>query len=324
MRTPRAFAHRARNARVDKRERIANRKKDALPHVATERATTAGRRGGGAGARPRAARRPNRDRAMPGRLPQWRVLAGALLVSCQLSSRTAMADTTPADFSAQTRQALEFRQARRVRSALPRGARQISGRLARSARGRHADRAHAGLRRAVRRRPTRRSTPSQPELETVPARVRVRYLLERGRTRNSERRQGGGDAALQAKRSTLAARDTLPGADYYRVDALHMLGIAAPRRRAARLEPEGARGRGSRDRSARARLGGVAAHTTSAGRTSSAAIATTALDVLAEGAAAARSRRQPGDDPRREVDDRARLSRDRASSTTPRRSSKRS
>ena len=30
--------HRARNARVDKRERIANRKKDPQPHVATERA----------------------------------------------------------------------------------------------------------------------------------------------------------------------------------------------------------------------------------------------------------------------------------------------
>jgi electron transport complex protein RnfB len=29
--------HRARNARVGKRERIANRKKDALAHVATER-----------------------------------------------------------------------------------------------------------------------------------------------------------------------------------------------------------------------------------------------------------------------------------------------
>jgi len=55
----------------------------------------------------------------------------------------------------------------------------------------------------------------------------VRYLLERGRTRNS-----GGDrkaAVLLFKEALVVSRDdTLPGADYYRVDALHMLGIAAP------------------------------------------------------------------------------------------------
>lgn len=67
----------------------------------------------------------------------------------------------------------------------------------------------------------------QPQLQSAPARVRVRYLLERGRTRNS-----GGDkpAAVALFKEALAAseRDTLPEADYYRVDALHMLGIAAP------------------------------------------------------------------------------------------------
>ena len=63
------------------------------------------------------------------------------------------------------------------------------------------------------------------KLEPVPVRVRVRYLLERGRTRNS-----GGDksaaTALFKDAVALRARDTLPGADYYLVDPLHMLGIA--------------------------------------------------------------------------------------------------
>ncbi|MEO8347004.1 MAG: tetratricopeptide repeat protein [Betaproteobacteria bacterium] len=66
-----------------------------------------------------------------------------------------------------------------------------------------------------------------PLLDKVPVRVRVRYLLERGRTRNS-----GGDKAasvlLFTEAVTLWNSDTLPGADYYRVDALHMLGIATP------------------------------------------------------------------------------------------------
>ena len=66
-----------------------------------------------------------------------------------------------------------------------------------------------------------------PKLDQVPVRVRIRYLLERGRTRNS-----GGDkpAAIALFREAVALqdRDTLPGADFYRVDALHMLGIATP------------------------------------------------------------------------------------------------
>jgi tetratricopeptide (TPR) repeat protein len=65
------------------------------------------------------------------------------------------------------------------------------------------------------------------KLDQVPMRVRVRYLLERGRTRNS-----GGDkpAAIPLFKEAVAlrARDTLPGADFYLVDALHMLGIATP------------------------------------------------------------------------------------------------
>jgi tetratricopeptide (TPR) repeat protein len=73
----------------------------------------------------------------------------------------------------------------------------------------------------------------QAALDGHPSRVRVRYLLERGRVRNSsgmpERAVPLFEEALEA--STL---DTLPGADFYRVDTLHMLGIAAPP--AARLD----------------------------------------------------------------------------------------
>jgi len=65
-----------------------------------------------------------------------------------------------------------------------------------------------------------------PKLDAVPVRVKVRYFLERGRTRNSS---GEREAAVALFREALklSERDTLPGADFYRVDALHMLGIAA-------------------------------------------------------------------------------------------------
>jgi tetratricopeptide (TPR) repeat protein len=63
-------------------------------------------------------------------------------------------------------------------------------------------------------------------LDEPPARVRVRWLLERGRVRNSNGRPA--EAVPLFKEALAAAeKDALPGADYYRVDALHMLGIAA-------------------------------------------------------------------------------------------------
>jgi tetratricopeptide (TPR) repeat protein len=67
----------------------------------------------------------------------------------------------------------------------------------------------------------------EPSLVQAPARVRVRYLLERGRVRNSS---GDRTAAVPLFEAALAASgdDHLPGAGYYRIDALHMLGIAAP------------------------------------------------------------------------------------------------
>ncbi len=67
----------------------------------------------------------------------------------------------------------------------------------------------------------------EPRLAAAPARVKVRYFLERGRTRNSA---GERPAAVALFEQALAAsaQDQAPGADYYRVDALHMLAIAAP------------------------------------------------------------------------------------------------
>lgn len=67
----------------------------------------------------------------------------------------------------------------------------------------------------------------KPTLARLPMRVRVRYLLERGRRDNSSGRR---ERAYAWFEQALAATvdDKLPGADYYRVDALHMLAIAAP------------------------------------------------------------------------------------------------
>lgn len=67
----------------------------------------------------------------------------------------------------------------------------------------------------------------EPRLAGVDSRVRVRYLLERGRTFNSS---GLPDKAvpLFVEAADVAAAGRSPGTSYYRVDALHMLGIAAP------------------------------------------------------------------------------------------------
>jgi tetratricopeptide (TPR) repeat protein len=65
-------------------------------------------------------------------------------------------------------------------------------------------------------------------LDAQPARIRVRYLLERGRRQNSSGQPA--EAVKWFERAlTASAADRLPGAAYYRVDALHMLAIAAPR-----------------------------------------------------------------------------------------------
>jgi tetratricopeptide (TPR) repeat protein len=64
-------------------------------------------------------------------------------------------------------------------------------------------------------------------LARQPARVRVRYLLERGRRDNSSGSPSKAFAWFE-RALTASADDTLPGADFYRVDALHMLAITAP------------------------------------------------------------------------------------------------
>jgi tetratricopeptide (TPR) repeat protein len=66
-----------------------------------------------------------------------------------------------------------------------------------------------------------------PKLDDAPERVKVRYFLERGRTRNSSGDQPAA-VALFKEALELSRRDKAPGADYYRVDAMHMLGIATP------------------------------------------------------------------------------------------------
>ena len=67
----------------------------------------------------------------------------------------------------------------------------------------------------------------QRELDTQPVRVRVRYLLERGRCDNSSQRKAQAIAWFEQALAA-SAGDTLEGAAYYRVDALHMLAIASP------------------------------------------------------------------------------------------------
>jgi tetratricopeptide (TPR) repeat protein len=67
----------------------------------------------------------------------------------------------------------------------------------------------------------------QRELDAQPVRVRVRYLLERGRRDNSSQRKPQAIAWFEQALAA-SAGDTLEGAAYYRVDALHMLAIASP------------------------------------------------------------------------------------------------
>ncbi|MEP7183482.1 MAG: tetratricopeptide repeat protein [Betaproteobacteria bacterium] len=64
----------------------------------------------------------------------------------------------------------------------------------------------------------------EPRLAGAPAHVRVRFLLERGRVFNSAGTQARA-APLFAEAVALAECD---GDDFYAIDALHMLGIAAP------------------------------------------------------------------------------------------------
>ncbi len=63
-----------------------------------------------------------------------------------------------------------------------------------------------------------------PYVPDASPRVRVRYLLERGRTLNSA---GKAAQAVPLFMEAAQVADKYPGAEFYHVDALHMLGIAA-------------------------------------------------------------------------------------------------
>jgi tetratricopeptide (TPR) repeat protein len=120
------------------------------------------------------------------------------------------------DFNAPAKSEARFREELARHTAGSREARETATQLARSlGLQRSFDQANATLDTLV------------AGLDEPPARIRVRYLLERGRARNSS---GKPAEAVPLFRDALAAadKDDLPGADYYRVDALHMLGIAAP------------------------------------------------------------------------------------------------
>jgi tetratricopeptide (TPR) repeat protein len=90
-----------------------------------------------------------------------------------------------------------------------------------------------------------------PEIDKGPARVRVRYLLERGRILNSSGKPAEA-VPLFKEAASAALKDPLAGADFYRVDALHMLGIAAPTNESLRWNLEAlAAADASRDERAR-------------------------------------------------------------------------
>ena len=101
----------------------------------------------------------------------------------------AMSQTAAARFFRTPRQALGFQQARRIdllrfRAELakyPAGSRE-------GARNNDADRARPSLRQRMFAEADATLDAIAAKLDTVPVRVRIRYLLERGRTRNS-----GGD-----------------------------------------------------------------------------------------------------------------------------------
>lgn len=153
-----------------------------------------------------------------------RFVGGALVAS--MVAMSAAAGARGADFSAKLDSRWDFakpevsearfREALGQYAATSREALEITTQLAR-AQGlqRQFDAAHATLDRV------------EPGLERVDARVRIRYLLERGRTYNAS---GAPAKAVPLFRQAaeVAARAGRDADLFYEVDALHMLGIAAP------------------------------------------------------------------------------------------------
>ncbi len=153
-----------------------------------------------------------------------RLAAFAIVAACH--SPLAVTDPVSTDFSARLDQLWDFNSPaeseRRFRDELARhapGSREASETATQIARTQSLRRAFADADATL--------EGIVPQLGAVPPRVRVRYLLERGRARNSD---GDQAAATVLFKEALAASagDRLAEADFYRVDALHMLGIAAP------------------------------------------------------------------------------------------------
>ncbi len=147
------------------------------------------------------------------------LIAGALVMSTAAGARgsdfSAKLDSRW-DFAKPEVSESRFREALGQYTANSREALEISTQLAR-AQGlqRKFDAAHATLDRI------------EPGLDRVDARVRIRYLLERGRAFNS----AGAPAKavpLFRQAAEVAARAARDGDVFYAVDALHMLGVASP------------------------------------------------------------------------------------------------
>jgi len=150
--------------------------------------------------------------------------AQALLVGAPLMGAAAVARSS--DFSAKLDSRWDFakpevsearfQEALRQYAANSREALEIATQVAR-AQGlqRRFDAAHATLDRI------------EPELERVDVRVRIRLLLERGRVFNSSGAPARSVALFRQSAET-AKRAGRDGDAFYEIDALHMLGIAAP------------------------------------------------------------------------------------------------
>jgi tetratricopeptide (TPR) repeat protein len=177
------------------------------------------------------------------------LLAGALLMSAAAVARgadfSAKLDSRW-DFAKPEVSEARFQEALQQYAASSREALEIATQVAR-AQGlqRRFDAAHATLDRI------------EPQLERVDARVRIRYLLERGRVLNS----AGAPARavpLFREAAEVARRAGRDGDAFYEIDALHMLGIAAPAaERLAWNEKALAAAEGAKDGRARAWLGSL-------------------------------------------------------------------
>ncbi|HEX4883773.1 MAG TPA: hypothetical protein VFX05_06510 [Casimicrobiaceae bacterium] len=146
------------------------------------------------------------------------LLAGALLMSAAVARSADFSAKLDSrwDFAKPEVSEARFQEALQQYAANSREALEIATQVAR-AQGlqRRFDAAHATLDGVER------------ELERVDARVRIRYLLERGRVFNS----AGAPARavpLFREAADVARRAGRDGDAFYEIDALHMLGIAAP------------------------------------------------------------------------------------------------